>query len=243
MQLSIHPTAVIHPSVQIGSGVSIGAHAVIQADVRIGNGVYIYSHVVIYPQVQIGDHAVLHSGCVIHERTQLGTDCVIHSGAVLGAEGFGFVPTPEGWFKIQQSGYVILEDSVEVGCNSTIDRPSIGKTQVDRHTKLANSVHIGHGCQVGQNCVLAAQVGIAGSSRIGNHVILGNQVGISDHVTVGDHAIATAKAGIHNDIEPGAIFSGYPAVPHKLFVKAAAVYKRLPEVYRILKQLQKRAGE
>ena len=243
MKASIHPTATIHHSVQIGVDVYIGPHAAIQAGVQIGDGVCIHPNVVIYAQVQIGDRTVLHSNCVIQERTRIGTDCVIHSGAVLGAEGFGFVPIPEGWFKIEQSGYIVLADGVEVGRNSTIDRPSVGKTQIGSHTKLANLVHIGHGCQVGQNCTISAQVGIAGSSDIGDRVILGNQVGISDHLKLGDDVVATAKAGIHSDIESGAIFSGYPAIPHKLFVKAAAVYKRLPEVYRILKQLQRGVGE
>ena len=242
MKASIHPTATIHDSVQIGADVYIGPHVAIQAGVKIGNGVYIHPHVAIYSQVQIGDRTVLHSNCVIHERTRIGSDCVIHSGAVLGAEGFGFVPIPEGWFKIEQSGYIVLADGVEVGRNSTIDRPSVGKTQVGSYSKLADLVHIAHGCQIGQNCTISAQVGIAGSSDIGDRVTLGNQVGISDHVKLGDDVVATAKAGIHSDIESGAIFSGYPAIPHKLFIKAAAVYKRLPEVYRILKQLQQRAG-
>lgn len=243
MKASIHPTAIIHHSVQIGANVYIGPRTTIQAGVKVGDEVCIHPNVVIYSQVQIGDRTVLHSNCVLHERTHIGADCVIHSGAVLGAEGFGFVPISEGWFKIEQSGYLILADGVEVGCNSTIDRPSVGKTQVGNHTKLENLVHIGHGCQVGQNCHISAQVGIAGSSDIGDRVILGGQVGISDHVKLGDDVVATAKAGIHSNVESGAIFSGYPAIPHKLFLKASAVYKRLPEMYRVLQQLKKRAGE
>ncbi|NET58945.1 MAG: UDP-3-O-(3-hydroxymyristoyl)glucosamine N-acyltransferase, partial [Symploca sp. SIO2E6] len=150
----IHPSAVIHPSVEIGKDVYVGPHVVIQAGVKLGNGVCLHPNVVIYPGVQIGDRTILHANCTIHERTQIGCDCVIHSGAVIGAEGFGFVPTPQGWFKMEQSGYTVLEDQVEVGCNTTIDRPAVGETRIGYNTKIDNLVQIGHGCQVGQNCAM-----------------------------------------------------------------------------------------
>lgn len=235
----IHPTAVIHPSVQLGEGVAIGAHVVLQAGVTIGNAVCIHPNVVIYPGVQIGDRTTLHANCTIHERSQIGADCIIHSGAVIGAEGFGFVPTPKGWFKMQQSGYVVLADGVEIGCNTTVDRPALGTTQIGYNTKIDNLVHVAHGCQVGENCILAGQVGLAGAVKLGNQVILAGQVGIVDHVTIGDGAIGSAKAGIHHDVAPGAIVTGIPAIPHKLFVKATAVFNRLPEMYQTLRQLQK----
>lgn len=235
----IHPTAVIHPSAEVGKDVYIGPHVVIQAGVKIGDEVCIHPNVVIYPEVQIGDGTVLHANCTIHERTRIGADCVIHSGAVIGSEGFGFVPTPTGWFKMEQSGCTVLEDGVEVGCNTTIDRPAVGETRVARNTKIDNLVQIGHGCQIGENCALAAQVGMAGGVKVGNRVILAGQVGIANQAKIGDGAIASAKAGIHNDVEPGAIVSGSPAVPHKLFLKASAIYNRLPEMYQTLKQLQR----
>ena len=235
----IHPTAVIHPSAEVGKDVYIGPHVVIQAGVKIGDEVCIHPNVVIYPEVQIGDGTVLHANCTIHERTRIGADCVIHSGAVIGSEGFGFVPTPTGWFKMEQSGCTVLEDGVEVGCNTTIDRPAVGETRVARNTKIDNLVQIGHGCQIGENCALAAQVGMAGGVKVGNRVILAGQVGIANQAKIGDGAIASAKAGIHNDVEPGAIVSGTPSVPHKLFLKASAIYNRLPEMYQTLKQLQR----
>ena len=235
----IHPTAVIHPSADVGKDVYIGPHVVIQAGVKIGDEVCIHPNVVIYPEVQIGDRTVLHANCTIHERSRIGADCVIHSGAVIGSEGFGFVPTPQGWFKMEQSGCTVLEDGVEVGCNTTIDRPAVGETRVARNTKIDNLVQIAHGCQVGQNCAFAAQVGMAGGVKVGNRVILAGQVGIANQAKIGDGAIASAKAGIHNDVEPGAIVSGSPAVPHKLFLKASAIYNRLPEMYQTLKQLQR----
>ncbi len=240
---AIHPTAVIHPTAQIGKDAYIGAHVVIEADVHIGDRVCIHSNVVIYPQVRIGSRTTLHANCTISERAQIGSDCVIHSGAVIGAEGFGFVPIATGWYKMEQSGIAVLEDGVEVGCNSTIDRPAVGETRIGKQTKLDNLVHIGHGCQIGANCVIAAQVGLAGGVKIGDRVILAGQVGIANQAKIGNGAIASAKAGIHGDVEPGAIVSGSPAVGHKLYVKATAVYNRLPEMYQVLKQLQKRIGE
>lgn len=240
---AIHPTAVIHPTAQLGQDVYIGAHVVIEADVHIGSRVCIYPNVVIYPQVHIGSRTTLHANCTISERTQIGSDCVIHSGAVIGAEGFGFVPTPTGWYKMEQSGITVLEDGVEVGCNTTIDRPAVGETRIGKQTKLDNLVHIGHGCQIGTNCAIAAQVGLAGGVKLGDRVILAGQVGIANQAKIGNGAIASAKAGIHKDVEPGVIVSGSPAIPHKLYIKAAAIYNRLPEIYHSLKQLQKQLGE
>ncbi|KJH73046.1 UDP-3-O-(3-hydroxymyristoyl)glucosamine N-acyltransferase [Aliterella atlantica] len=240
---AIAPSAVIHPSAQIGKDVYIGAHVVIEARVQIGNRACIHPNVVIYPDVQIGDRTTLHANCTIHERTQIGADCVIHSGAVIGAEGFGFVPTATGWYKMEQSGITVLEDSVEVGCNSNIDRPAVGETRVKKNTIIDNLVQIGHGCQIGENCALAGQVGLAGGVQVGDRVILAGQVGVVNQVKIGNGAIASAKAGVHSDIEPGAIVAGVPAVSHKLFVKAAAIYNRLPEMYQTLKQLQKKLGE
>ena len=237
----IHPTAIIHPDAEIGKDVYIGGHAVIQAGAKIGDGVVIHPNVVIYPYVEIGDRTVLHANCSIHERTRIGADCVIHSGAVIGAEGFGFVPTATGWFKMEQSGYTVLENGVEVGCNSTIDRPAVGETRIAQNTKIDNLVHIGHGCKVGSNCAIAGQAGMAGGVTVGNRVLLAGQVGIANQAHIGDGAIATAKAGIHNNIEPGAIVTGTPAIPHKVFLKAAAIYHRLPEMYQTLKQLQRLA--
>jgi UDP-3-O-[3-hydroxymyristoyl] glucosamine N-acyltransferase len=238
-QPSIHPSAVIDPSVILGNEVYIGANAVIEKDVILGDRSCIMPNVVIYPEVKIGKNTLLHSNCTIHERSQIGNNCVIHSGAVIGAEGFGFVPTPQGWYKMEQSGYVILEDGVEIGCNSAVDRPSVGITRIGKNTKLDNLVHIAHSCQIGENCAMAAQVGIAGGVTVGNNVILAGQVGIANQAIIGDGAIASAKAGIHSNVASGEVVSGYPAVPHSIYLKASAVYKRLPEMYQSIKKLTK----
>jgi UDP-3-O-[3-hydroxymyristoyl] glucosamine N-acyltransferase len=235
----IHPSAIVEHGVELGEDVAIGAHVVIQAGVKIGNSVTIHPNVVVYPDVHVGDRTTLHANCTIHERTRIGNDCVIHSGAVIGAEGFGFVPTATGWFKMEQAGYTVLEDGVEIGCNSTVDRPAVGETRIGKDTKLDNLVHIGHGSTIGSNCALAAQVGMAGGVKVGNQVLLAGQVGIANQVTIGDRAIASSKTGIHNNVEPGEIVSGYPAVSHKLWLKTAAIVNRLPEMYQFFKQSQR----
>lgn len=242
-QAGIHPTAVIDPSVTLGEQVAISAHVVIQAGAKIGNGVCIHPNVVIYPEVEIGDGTTLHANCVIHERSKIGAACVIHSGAAIGSEGFGFVPTAQGWEKMHQSGYSVLEDGVEIGCNAAVDRPAVGETRIKRGTKIDNLVHIAHGCTVGEGVAMAAQVGMAGGVTIGNRVILAGQVGISNQAKIGDGAIATAKAGVHHDIDPGEIVTGIPAISHKAFLKAAAVYHRLPDMYQTLKKLQRKLGD
>lgn len=239
-QPQIHPTTVIAEDVELGEGVYIGPHVAIESGVKIGHGVYIHANVVIYPQVEIGDRTVLHANCTLHERTQLGKDCVIHSGAVIGSEGFGFVPTPKGWFKMQQSGRAVLEDGVEVGCNSAIDRPAVGETRIGSQTKIDNLVQIGHGSKIGSNCAIAGQAGMAGGTKVGNNVLLAGQVGIANNTVIGDNAIASAKAGVHGTIPSGSVISGNPAVNHPIYLKASAIYKRLPDLYQSLKELQKR---
>lgn len=239
----IHPTAVIHPTAKIGIDVYIGAHVVIQPGVEIGDHAVIHPNVVIYPDVKIGDRTTLHANCTIQERTRIGADCVIHSGAVIGAEGFGFVPTRTGWFKMEQSGYTVLEDGVEVGCNSAIDRPAVGETRIGRHTKIDNLVQIGHGCQIGFACAIAGQAGLAGGVKVGNRVILAGQTGISNQVKIGDGAVASAQTGVQSDVPPGAIVSGTPAIPHKAYLKVAAIYGRLPEMYQTLRKLQRQTEQ
>lgn len=238
----IHPTAVIADDVKLGKNISIGAHVVIEKGVTIGDNVSIFPNVVIYPHVTIGDRTLIHGNATIEERSQIGADCVIHSGAVIGGEGFGFVPIPEGWYKMQQSGYVVLEDGVEIGCNSTVDRPAVGITRIGKNTKLDNLVHIGHNADIGENCALAAQVGLAGGVKLGNRVILAGQVGVANQAQIGDNAIASAQTGIHHDVKTGETVSGSPAVNNKLYLKVSAIYKKLPEIYKIVKELQKKSN-
>ncbi len=239
----IHPTAIIDSTATLGQNVSIGAYCVIQANVRLGDEVCLHPQVVIYPDVTIGQRSLLHSGAVIHERTQIGADCVIHSGAVIGAEGFGFVPSATGWVKLEQSGVAVLEDRVEVGCNATVDRPAVGETRIGAGSKLDNLVHVGHNCQISPNCILAAQVGMAGGAKTGSWVILGGQTGVANQTEIGARVQAGAKAGLHGKIAPGSIMMGNPASPYRTFLKASAIYNRLPDMQQSLRQLQQRMDE
>ncbi len=239
----IHPTAIIADDVKLGKNVAIAAHVVIEKGVTIGDHACIFPNVVIYPQVTIGDRTIIHANATIEERSQIGADCVLHSGVVIGGEGFGFVPTPEGWYKMPQSGYVVLEDGVDIGCNSTVDRPAVGITRIGKNTKLDNLVHVGHNGDIGENCALAAQVGLAGGVKLGNRVILAGQVGVANKVQIGDNAIASAQTGIHHDVKTGETVSGSPAVSNKLYLKVSAIYKKLPEIYKIVKELQKKIDQ
>lgn len=239
----IHPSAVIEPTATLGKDVAIGAHVVIQGDVTVGDRACIHPNVVIYPGVTIGAGTVLHANCVIHERTQIGDGCVIHSGAAIGSEGFGFVPTATGWEKMHQSGITVIEDGVEIGCNSTVDRPAVGETRIGRNTKMDNMVHIAHGCQIGEAVAMAAQVGIAGGVTIGNRVILAGQVGVANQATIGDGATVSAKSGVHNNVPPGTTMSGMPAIPHNIYLRASALIKKLPEMAKTVKKLQKAAEQ
>ena len=234
---SIHPAATVEASVQMGENVSIGAHAVLQQGVVLGDGVCIHPGVVVYPEAQIGDRTVLHANCVIHERSVIGRDCVIHSGAVIGSEGFGFVPTAAGWYKMQQSGYTLLEEEVEVGCNTSIDRPAVGCTRIGRGTKIDNAVQVGHGCQIGKNCILVSQVGLAGAVELGDQVILAGQCGVADKIKIGTGAIVTGKSGVFQDIAPGETVAGIPAIPNKLWIRTSLLVRRLPELFRRVSSL------
>ena len=236
----IHPSAVIHESAKIGTDVYIGAHVVIQQNVEIANNVCIHPNVVIYPDVKIADRTVLHANCTIHERSVVGADCVIHSGTVIGAEGFGFVPTQSGWFKMEQSGYTVIEDRVEIGSNSAVDRPAVGETRIGRNTVIDNLVQIGHGTKVGFGCAIAGQSATAGGVKIGNRVILAGQSGVANQVKIGDGAIVSAKAGVHSSVAPGEIVSGNPAIPYKIYLKSSAIIQKLPEIYQYIKQLQRK---
>jgi UDP-3-O-[3-hydroxymyristoyl] glucosamine N-acyltransferase len=238
----IHPTAVIDPTATLGSAVRVGARAVIQSGAMVGDGVQIGAGVVIGNQVKVGNGSILYANCTIYERTEIGENCVIHSGAVLGSDGFGFVPTPDGWVKMPQSGRVVVEAGVEIGANTCIDRPAVGETRIGQGSKLDNLIHIGHGCRLGAHCALAAQVGLAGGVVLEDWVILGGQVGAANQLRVGSRAQVAAKSGLHQDVPAGAVMAGYPAIPLPLWRKAMAVVQRLPEIYQTWRKLNREGG-
>ena len=235
----IHPSAVIADRVQLGAGVSIGPQVCIGDDTRIGPRTVIHPGVVIYGDVDIGEGCELHANAVVHPGSRIGDRCVVHSNAVVGSEGFGFVPTAKGWRKMPQTGLVVLEDGVEVGCGSTIDRPSVGETRIGNGTKIDNLVQIGHGVVMGRGCALASQVGIAGGAQLGNGVILAGQVGVANRAVIGDRAIASSKSGIHGEVAAGEVVSGYPAIPNRLWLRCSAAFAKLPEMAKQLRELKK----
>ncbi len=237
----VHPSAHIAPDVQLGSNVAIGPNVVIEAGVIIGAATQIHANVVIYPHVSIGAGCVLFANCVIHERTQIGQACLIHSGAVIGDDGFGHVPQADGtWYRMVQSGRVVLEDGVDIGSNSTIDRPAVGETRIQTGSKIDNLVQVGHGVQVGPHSVLAAQVGVAGGTQLGHHVVLGGQVGVTGHIQLGHGATAVARSGITNSVPAGQIVGGYPHQPHREWLRSMSAIRQLPDLVKTIHRLEKK---
>ena len=235
------PSAQVHPSAVLGEGVHVGALAVVGPRVRVGDGTVLHPQVVLYEDVQVGERCVLHSGVQVRERCRLGDRVVVQNGAVIGADGFGFARDEQGrYLKIPQVGIVVLEDDVEVGALTAVDRAALGETRVGRGTKIDNLVQVGHSVTIGSDTVLAGQVGIAGSTRVGSRVMLGGQVGVAGHITIGDGAVATAQSGIAGSVEPGAMVSGYPAVANRTWLRSSAVWPRLPEMVRRLRDLERR---
>lgn len=238
----VHPTAQVAASARLAADVSIGAYTVIGERVQIDAGARIAPHVVVYDDVSIGARATLHAHVTVRERVRIGADVVLHAGAVVGSDGFGYAPGEGGIKRLLQGGDVVLEDEVEVGANTTVDRAMVGSTVLRRGVKLDNLVMIAHGCEIGSYSMLAAQTGLSGSTRIGQWVRMGGQVGTAGHMTIGDGAQIAAQSGVPNDVAPGAIMGGYPAVEIGLWRRIAAASLRLPELFRRVRRLERKLG-
>ena len=240
--VGIHPTAVISPSAKIGSlgsHGSVGPFVYIGEDVEIGNNAVIHSHVAIYQGAKIGDDFVAHSHAVVRENCRIGNRVILQNGVVIGADGFGFARQADGsHYKMVQSGPAVIEDDVEVQANSCIDRATVGETRVKRGAKIDNLVQVGHASTVGENSLLVAQAGLAGSTVLGKNVVLAGQVGVAGHLTIGDNVIATAQSGIPNDVPANTMVSGYPAIENRLWLKCSAIFARLPELHKAVRQLK-----
>lgn len=244
------PRPGIDSSAVIGENVELGADVHVGPLVSIGNGVRIGSRTAIVGQVSIGPGATLGTDCLIHahvsirEDVVLGDRVVLQDGVVIGADGYGFATRPDGSHqKIPQVGRVVIEDDVEIGANTTVDRPAVGETRIGAGTKIDNLVQVAHGVHVGRHVLLAAQVGIAGSTTVEDHVVLAGQVGVAGHITVGRGARATAQTGIPNSVEAGAFVSGYPAIDNRDWLKSSTVFKQLPELRRTVAALERRLSE
>jgi UDP-3-O-[3-hydroxymyristoyl] glucosamine N-acyltransferase len=238
MLAAVAPAAAVDPTASIAAFVSVGAGA------RIGARTVIYPQATIGAGAVIGDDCVIHAGVSIRERVVLGSRVIVQDGAVIGSDGFGFAKRPDGTHhKIPQIGDVVIEDDVEIGANSTIDRPAVGETRIGAGTKIDNLVQVAHGVKIGRDVLLAAQVGIAGSSTLEDRVTLAGQVGVAGHLTLGKGVIATAQSGIPNSVEPGAFISGYPAIDNRDWLKSSAVFRKLPELRKTVAELQKRLDD
>ncbi len=236
--------AVIHAEANLAAGVAVGPFAVIERGARIGEGSHIGA------QSYIGEGAIIGRQCKIYPRVVIREDCVIgdrviiHAGAVIGADGFGFSTDKKtgSHRKIPQLGNVVIEDDVEIGANTTIDRAAMGSTRVGAGTKIDNLVQVAHGVKIGRNCIIVSQVGIAGSSELGDQVVLGGQAGLVGHIKLGDGVQVGAQSGIMSDVPGGTTVFGYPARAHREAFKLQALYGRLPEIYAALKKIQKQLG-
>ena len=240
----IHPLAVVAPGASIAADASIGALVCVAEGARIGSRTIVHSHVTIGRFAEIGADCVLHSHVSIREKVRVGNRVVLQNGVVIGSDGYGFARRRDGSHeKIPQVGDVVIGDDVEIGANTTVDRPAVGQTHIGNGTKIDNLVQIAHGVRVGRNVLLAAQVGVAGSSVIEDQVTLAGQVGVAGHITIGKGVIATAQSGIPNSVDAGSFISGYPAIPNRDWLKASAVFRRLPELRKLVAELERRIAE
>jgi UDP-3-O-[3-hydroxymyristoyl] glucosamine N-acyltransferase len=236
----VHPSAQVDPTAVLGEGIHVGAFAVLGPRVRVGARTTIRPQVVLYEDVSVGDDCVLHSGVQVREGCRLGHRVIVHNGAVVGGDGFGFAKDEAGrYHKIPQVGIVVVEDDVEIGALTAIDRAALGETRIGRGTKLDNLVQVGHSVTIGEDTVIAGQVGIAGSTRVGNRVTLAGQVGVVGHVEIGDDVVVTAQSGVPGSLPSGTVLSGSPGIENRAWLKSSAVFARLPELQRRVRELER----
>ena len=225
----------------IGENCSFGQNVVVGPNVKIGNNVKIHDHVVIESDVVIGDHTTIFSGAKILSKSQIGANCILHNNVVIGSDGFGFSPTDSGAYeKVPQTGSVLIEDDVEIGANTTIDRATLGETIIRQGVKLDNLIQIAHNVEVGAHTVIAAQTGIAGSSKVGSHCVIGGQVGIAGHLKIGNRVQIQAQSGILRNLKDDEKVMGYPAIDLRSYNKSYVHFKNLNEHIKILHKLQKK---
>ena len=239
----IDPLASIASNAKIGKNAYIGPFACIEEGAIIGDNTYIHPHVTVGCNAKVGNNTILYPHVTIYHDCRIGNNCILHAGSVVGADGFGFAPSPEGYEKIPQIGIAILEDDVEIGANTCIDRATMGATIIHKGTKLDNLVQIAHNVEVGSHTVMASQAGVAGSAKIGEWCMFGGQVGVAGHIKVGDHVTVGAQSGIPGNTKSGSTLMGYPAIDPKQFARSAAIYKKLPDMYTELGRLQKEIEE
>jgi UDP-3-O-[3-hydroxymyristoyl] glucosamine N-acyltransferase len=241
---SVHPSAVIHETANLALNVEIMANVVIGAHCEIAENVRIFPNATIYDGVRIGANSVIHSGVAIRENCEIGARCIVHNNTTVGSDGFGYAKDEQKrWLKIPQVGRVVLEDDVEIGANTAIDCASVGETRIKSGAKIDNLVQIGHSCTIEEDALICSQTGLAGSSVIGRRVILAGQVGIAGHLRVGDDVVITAKSATSHDVEDGKIISGIPAFENRDWLRSIAAFRRLGEMARTVRDLEKQLAE
>ena len=238
----VHPQAFVHPGATLGVDVSIGPFCHVAAGASIGEGTTLVSGVFVGERARIGARCLIYPSVTIREECRLGERVILQPGVVIGSDGFGYARKGATHHKVPQIGIVVLEDDVEVGANSCVDRATTGETRIKRGTKIDNLVQVAHNVVIGEDGVIAAQVGISGSTEIGNHVVLGGQTGIAGHVTVGDRVMAGGRSGVTKSVPSDSMVSGYPAREHSLSRKLQAYTALLPELFKRVKDIERRLG-
>jgi len=242
-KIGIEDPSFIDKTATYGENCYIGAFSYIGENSKLGNNVKIYPNAFVGDNVILGDNVIVFAGGKIHSDSIIGNNCVIHSGAIVGSDGFGFAPNANGEFnKIPQTGNVILEDNVDVGAGTTIDRATLGSTILRKGVKLDNQIQIAHNVEIGEHTVIAAQSGVAGSAKIGKHCMIGGQVGIVGHITIGDNVRIQAQSGIGRNIKSGEIIQGSPALTYGDYNKSYVHFKNLPKIINRINELEKKIG-
>lgn len=239
----VHALAFVAPTAKIGKDVYIAPFAYVGEHAEVGDRTQLYPHATVGEGVKIGDDCIVYANATIYHDCRVGNRCVLHSGSVIGADGFGFAPTAEGYEKIPQIGIVVLEDDVEIGANTCVDRATMGATIVHRGVKLDNLVQVAHNDEIGSHTVMAAQVGIAGSTKVGEWCMFGGQVGIAGHIHIGDKVVFGAQSGVPSSVEPNQQLIGTPPMEERPYFRAQAVFRKLPDMYRELGALRKELNE
>ena len=239
----IHPQAFVSPTAKVGNDCYIGAFAYIGDNVQIGDNTQIYPHTVVEDGVNMGNGCLIYPNVTIYKDCRIGNNVTIHAGSVIGADGFGFAPNTEGYDKIPQIGIVILEDDVEIGANTCVDRSTMGATIVHKGVKLDNLVQIAHNVEVGENTVMSAQTGVAGSTKIGKWCMFGGQVGLAGHITIGDKTFLGAQSGVPSSLKGNETLIGTPPTSPQAYFKSIALTRKLPDIYKQLDELQKQVDE
>ena len=237
--MEIHPTAIIAPSAKIAPGAHVGPYCFVDDEVEIGRNAVLHSFVTIYRDTKIGDDFFAHSHVTVREGCRLGNRVLLQNGVTVGSDGYGFARNQDGtWHKMRQSGITVIEDDVEIQAHSVIDRATVGETRIGHGTKVDNLVQVGHACKVGSDTMLCGQVGLAGTTKVGDRCILAGQVGTAGHLSIGDRAVLTAQSGVPSDVPADTVYSGYPAMETLAWRKSVAIFNRLPDMQKQLRELR-----